>query len=174
MKNIICLSLFLLSGLMLFGQVDDAKKIDGINQASNDNEVSDKIVTQRDALDQKIIDMLNLSGGQANFDAAINQMVDLQKAQFESDSESEDFWNKFKAELKGESYDYLYELLIPIYKAHLSEEEIDAAIAYYKTPLGKSLIAKTPLIMKESMQAGAAWGQQVAELIVKKMEDRKE
>lgn len=154
----------------LFGQEEQTK------EAVKENiKVEDSAdVKVREPLDQKIIDMLNLSGGQSNFDVAIDQMVDLQKSQFGSDEETDEFWEEFKGELRGESYEYLYELLIPIYKEHLNEEEIDAAIAYYKTPLGRSMISKTPLIMKESMQAGAAWGQQVGELIVKKMEERKE
>lgn len=124
-----------------------------------------------DSIDEKIKEMIEVSGGQAGFDVAIDQMIEMQKSA--AGEVSDGFWDEFNKEIKGEAYYDLYEMLIPIYKKHLTEEEVDAAITYYKSPLGKSLVTKNPLIMQESMQVGYQWGEKVGKKIMMKMEENK-
>jgi len=44
-----------------------------------------------------------------------------------------------------------------IYADTLTEEEVEGAVAFYKSPVGQSLLQKTPLLLQRSM----AFGQQV-------------
>jgi uncharacterized protein len=55
----------------------------------------------------------------------------------------------------------LYNITTKIYDKNLDEETIDALIAFYKTNAGKTFVEKMPLILQESLQVGAAWGQQI-------------
>ena len=122
--------------------------------------------------DNKIREYISLSGGQENFEVVVEQMIDMYKS-MEIMENADDFWDTFSREIKDESMDKLVDMLIPIYKKYTTEEEIDAGIAYFKTPLGKSLISKNPEIMKESMSAGMIWGQEIGVKIMEKMESMK-
>lgn len=78
---------------------------------------------------------------------------------------SETFWNEVKQEATAEE---LINKVIPIYQKHLTQTEIEAAIAFYQTPVGKKLIATQPQIRKESTTAMQTWGKSLAKTIVKK------
>jgi len=52
--------------------------------------------------------------------------------------------------------------VIAIYKEHLSSRDAAAAIAFYKTPAGQDLVKQLPAITRESQEAGAKLGQQIA------------
>ncbi len=94
---------------------------------------------------------------------AMNQMVPALKQMIPDAPEK--FWQDFMAEFNA---DDLEEMIVPIYKKYLSQEEIDAINAFYDTPAGKKLIKVQPLIMQESMAAGQVWGQNVAMDVLKK------
>lgn len=46
--------------------------------------------------------------------------------------------------------------IIPVYQKHLTESEIDATIAFYSTPAGRSLLDKMPAMMQDAMQVSGA------------------
>ena len=57
-----------------------------------------------------------------------------------------------------ESYQpYFY----PIYHRHFTFKEIKALIIFYKTPLGRKLVAVTPKLAGESIKAEKLWAQQI-------------
>lgn len=53
--------------------------------------------------------------------------------------------------------DGLVEALVPVYDRHFSLEEIEGMIAFMETPVGKKMVAETPQLMVESMEAGRKW-----------------
>lgn len=69
----------------------------------------------------------------------------------------------------------LERLMTLIYDRHFNEEELGAAIAFYRTPVGKSLLAKMPLVFQESFALGQQWGAEIgrraAERAVKRGRD---
>ena len=66
----------------------------------------------------------------------------------------------------------LYDITARIYDKNLDEQTIDGLIAFYKTKAGKEFVNKMPVIMQESMQAGAAWGQQIMIEAMQKLKER--
>lgn len=64
----------------------------------------------------------------------------------------------------------LSNLLVPIYDRHFNEIDIDGMIAFYKSPAGKKLTEKLPLITSESQVAGKEWGEKIAAKIQKDIE----
>lgn len=60
--------------------------------------------------------------------------------------------------------------LLPVYKKHLSQKDLKEIIKFYESPVGKRMVKSQPLIMDESMQIGAAWGQDVVKRL---MENKK-
>ena len=54
-------------------------------------------------------------------------------------------------------------LAIPIYDKHFTLEELRAILAFYETPAGRAMLAKLPLVLHESMEAGKALGGRIGE-----------
>lgn len=50
-----------------------------------------------------------------------------------------------------------------IYAANLTVEEMEAMIGFYRSPAGRSLLAKMPTILRESMKVGVDVGQRIGE-----------
>ena len=74
-----------------------------------------------------------------------------------------EFWQKLSDELTTERF---LKVMVPVYEKHLTQQEVRAMIAFYKTPEGKSVIAKLPALTQESMAMGAALGQELAQEFV--------
>lgn len=79
------------------------------------------------------------------------------------------FWEDFIKEAKPET---LVELVIPVYVKHFADEEIVQLIEFYNTPLGKKVISTLPLISQESYAIGAKWGGELAEKVIKKLQEK--
>jgi len=60
------------------------------------------------------------------------------------------------------------ESILPIYAKHFSHKEIKKLISFYKTPLGQKILKTSPDLLKECMDAGMKWGQE----LVPKMRER--
>lgn len=80
-----------------------------------------------------------------------------------------EFWDNFFKEMKG---DDLINLIVPIYDKHFTEEDINALVAFYDTPVGKKMVEKLPLIMQESITVGQKWGKEIAEKVIQKMNEK--
>ena len=70
----------------------------------------------------------------------------------------DDFWLEVRASIDPEA---LISLTVPAYTKHFSLEELDGLIAFYKTPLGQKVVSTMPEVMRETMAAGQAWGEQL-------------
>lgn len=75
----------------------------------------------------------------------------------------EEFWDGFLKEVSSEEFSKLY---IPIYAKYYSEADLDELVKFYKTPVGQKMISSTPLIMKESMEVGREWGQNLGKKLM--------
>lgn len=76
------------------------------------------------------------------------------------------FWDELQ---KAINIDQLMELMIPVYEPLFSDNELSELIAFYETPLGKKLIASTPQIITASRDAGAKYGEELAQKVITKM-----
>ena len=56
-----------------------------------------------------------------------------------------------------------------VYSRNFSSEDLQALIAFYKTPTGQRLLQKLPAVTQDLMTAGGKFGQSVAEDMRKKM-----
>ncbi len=65
----------------------------------------------------------------------------------------------------------LVEMVVPIYVKHLDEPTLDATIAFYKSEAGMKMTKAQPLMVKESMEAGQQWGQELAAKVLKALQD---
>lgn len=135
------------------------------------------VFAQDSSIDDKIKRLMEVTGGKKSFDVVIENMVELQKESFYEifgDYSSNEFFDEFKKEVQEEGFNDIVELLIPVYKKYITEEELDAVIKFYESDAGKSFIEKQPIIVQESMTIGAEWGEQLAIKIQDKMANSKE
>jgi uncharacterized protein len=115
--------------------------------------------------------MFEVSGSEESYKAVIKQMFDMFKDQY---PETE---RKIMDEMEGEflktSLDDLVEMLVPVYKKYMSEEELQELIKFYQTPVGKKYAKNTPAIMQESMQLGQQWGLKIGQKFQEKLAEKK-
>ncbi|MEL7141002.1 MAG: DUF2059 domain-containing protein [Cyanobacteria bacterium J06573_11] len=78
------------------------------------------------------------------------------------------WWDTFVEKV---DYDELNALVVPIYARHYTSEEVAALLEFYQTPIGQTVIAKTPIILEESFAAGQAWGFNLAQEILTELEE---
>ena len=63
----------------------------------------------------------------------------------------------------------MQQVLARVYAQHFTEQELKDALAFYKTPLGKKLIAEEPKALEASMKAADDWSKKFAEEVVTKL-----
>ena len=107
-----------------------------------------------------VVDFMSAQGQFETFNATIDQMASMMALTLD-DSEKE----LLTKEVMGS----LVDLLVPIYKNHFTEQDLKEAIELYKTPIGKKISEKTPIIAQETMQASMKWGMELAEKMQKFM-----
>jgi len=111
------------------------------------------VKAQADSFDADIVKMQQLNG---SADAMFSQIV----MQFKSvkPGVTDEQWTAVKKDVFDVEVAELNKQLIPVYKKHFTQDEVQAIIAFYESPTGKKLAEKTPLIAGESMQSAQAWG----------------
>lgn len=114
--------------------------------------------------------MLQLAGSESTFKVALEQMIQLFKQQKSQVPES--VWDELSIEFSKVSIDDLMNMLVPVYHKHFTIDDIKQLIAFYESPIGKKYAEKTPLISKESMQAGADWGRLLGQKVVERLKEK--
>ena len=57
--------------------------------------------------------------------------------------------------------DGFYAMVYPVYDEHFTLEELNALVAFYRTPAGSKALRVMPQVMAQSMAAGQRWAQAV-------------
>lgn len=122
--------------------------------------ISFNFVQSQENYKSLVVDFMSAQGQFETFNATIDQMASMMALTLD-DSEKE-LLNK---EVMGS----LVDLLVPIYKNHFTEQDLKEAIELYKTPIGKKISEKTPIIAQETMQASMQWGMELSEKMQKYM-----
>ena len=120
--------------------------------------VSFNFVQSQENYKSLVVDFMSAQGQFETFNATIDQMASMMALSLD-DSEKE----LLSKEVMGS----LVDLLVPIYKNHFTEQDLKEAIELYKTPIGKKISEKTPIIAQETMQASMKWGMELAEKMQK-------
>ena len=122
--------------------------------------ISFNFVQSQENYKSLVVDFMSAQGQFETFNATIDQMASMMALTLD-DSEKE----LLSKEVMGS----LVDLLVPIYKNHFTEQDLEEAIELYKTPIGKKISEKTPIIAQETMQASMQWGMELAEKMQKYM-----
>jgi hypothetical protein len=123
--------------------------------------ISFNSLSSQDQYKSLLIDYMTAQGQFETFNATIDQMGSMMGVTInESDKE------EFTKDVMGS----LIDLLVPVYKKHFSEQDLKDAIEMYKTPIGKKISEKTPIIAQETMQASMQWGMELSQKMQKYMQ----
>ena len=125
-------------------------------------------------LDAKIARLLELSGAEAQFLGAVDNMMAVQRQQVGNDAVPAEFWDEFSKEIHAEGWQLILPDLTAVYRNNMTEEEIDYQIAYFDTPLGQQIVAKQGTIMQQSMAAGQQWGVTMATRVNERLQEAME
>lgn len=115
----------------------------------------DTVPPPADQLTHEIRRLLELTG-------ALNLGVQLAKmmSQEQNPSLPQEFYTRFFQSFQsGKGKQMMENLVIKLYRKHFTLEEVTKLNKFYESPVGKKLIATTPLILKESQDQGTAIGQ---------------
>lgn len=93
-------------------------------------------------------------------DKMTQNLIPLFRKQAEENIKGEDEKEKFNVfmdfmmgELKSMTMKMVNEDMVVIYDKHFTHQEIKDLIRFYESPTGKKMIEKTPVVMKEFMEA---------------------
>jgi hypothetical protein len=116
---------------------------------------------------QDIRKLLEVTGSAKLGQQVLAQMVQTFKSS--NPKVPEEFWDQVMKEFDSGT---MIDLVVPVYEKHLTHEDVKGMLAFYESPLGQKLIAVTPAITQESMQAGQQWGLEIARRIQQRLEAR--
>lgn len=77
------------------------------------------------------------------------------------------YWNGF---LDEKGMKELADRMVPIYQRHFSAEDVTELLKFYRSPLGRKVIAEMPATMAEGMQAGQEWGRERGQAMVAELQ----
>ena len=70
------------------------------------------------------------------------------------------FWDRFLSLAKTRR-DTLVSMFVDIYSRHFSSNDVRQMLDFYRSPIGRKMLAETAGIARESMLTGQAWGAQL-------------
>ena len=111
-------------------------------------------------------EMIDIKGAASAYDPLVNGVIEYHKNFYlQTNPTLQNDLNQVAQKLSGDLAPRKAEMqqeLTRIYAAHFSEQELKDALVFYKTPLGKKLIAEEPKALEESMKAADDWSRQFA------------
>jgi hypothetical protein len=123
--------------------------------------------TTATALEAKVRELLALTGSAGMAEQVMAQMMPALKEMAPGVPES--VWDEIEKEM---DVDALIDEIVPVYIAEYTEAEIDAMIAFYSTPEGRSVIQKMPGVMAQTMLIGQQWGQTAAMRVFERLQQK--
>ena len=117
--------------------------------------------SQNESYKDILLEYMEVQGSLDSFNNSIDQMSQMMGGQIEAD--------KLKP-IMDEMFLSLVDALVPVYKNHLSIQDLKDGIEMYKTPIGKKIAQKTPLITQETMNVSMQWGMEFSSKIQELMQ----
>ena len=117
--------------------------------------------TPSDESVRELLDVTNVRGLVDNMQAQMAKAMDMSMKQVSAGHELSSAQSavmkkqidRFQELIKDElDWSVLEPLYLGVYRDALTQEEVDAMIAFYKTPIGQSVITKMPIVMEKSME----------------------
>ena len=123
----------------------------------------------QDTYKKTMKEFLIASNSQQIFEVMMDQLFINYKQQFPGIKQ--EILDKVRSEFDATILDNVVDLLVPIYKKHLTEQDMKEIIVFFKSPAGMKYVEKSPIIAQESVELGQAWSIQLAQKIVDRIKE---
>ena len=112
---------------------------------------------------EQVLKLIQLSGSSSlsMMDKAKEQILQM----IPSDKKAA-FVTEFDASLPG-----LYDKMVTVFLENYTKEEIAAMSAYYESPIGKQISAKSGVVMEKTLEATKEWMTGFQEIMMKYIQD---
>jgi len=111
-------------------------------------------------------ELIDLKGAASAFDPLVNGVIEYHKSFYlQTNPTLQNDLNAVAQKLADDLSPRKAEMqqeMTRIYASHFTEAELKEALTFYKTPLGKKLIAEEPKALEESMKAADDWSRTFA------------
>jgi uncharacterized protein len=118
-------------------------------------------------------ELIVLKGGHQMFDAVVPGVIEQTKDVFlptnpNLNKELVEVTGKLKLEYANKS-DELFNEVAKVYATHFTEQELKEIVAFYKTPLGKKMLAEDPVAIQEGLVRAKDWANDFSNQVLGKM-----
>lgn len=126
------------------------------------SQVTDKAYDK--AYEEAMVKMLEVSKSMDAMKQMAPQIIALIKQQ--APDAPQEFWNGLETAMLT-MYDKMLKAFIPVYKKHLTLEDIQGIIKFYETPIGKKLASTNIVIATESMPIAQKIAMETMQALIK-------
>jgi len=117
-------------------------------------------------------EIITAKGGTSLYEPLVPQIIDRARSIFlQSNPMLSKDLNDVAAKLRAELGPRVAELITDgatLYAAQFTEQELKDVLAFYKSPLGRKMVAQEPLILDRSAANMDAWANKFAEEVISK------
>ena len=118
-------------------------------------------------------ELIILKGGHQMFDAVVPGVIEQAKDVFlptnpNLNKELVEVTGKLKLEYANKPDELLNEVA-KVYAMHFTEQELKEIVAFYKTPLGKKMLAEDPVAIQEGLTRAKDWANDFSNVVLGKM-----
>ena len=117
-------------------------------------------------------DLVVAKGGIAMFEPLIPGVIESAKNSFlPTNPQLGPQLNQVAAELRKEyepKRNEILEEVATIYAQHFTEQELKDLVGFYRTPLGKKLLAQEPIALDQSLKAAQAWAVRFSDEVIER------
>jgi hypothetical protein len=118
-------------------------------------------------------ELVTVKGAHKLYDPLVTGVVEKAKGMFlQTNPMLQKDLNEVAAKLRGELAVRSAEVVdatARLYASRFSEQELKDALAFYKSPLGRKLLAEEPVLADQSMRSALSWADKLSEEVVSKM-----
>jgi len=118
-------------------------------------------------------EIIAVKGGNSLYDPVIPSIIDRARSIFiQSNPMLTGPLNEVAARLRAELTPRVSELIndgAKLYASRFTEQELKDALAFYKSPLGRKIVAQEPLIFDDSLRRVQQWANQLSEEVMSRM-----
>lgn len=112
---------------------------------------------QKDEYREVMQEMLELPGTKQSYDVMMDQVISM----LDGMNGDPKVMNELKKAFQQSSIEKLWDMLTPVYKAHISLEDMRAMRDFYKTPAGQRISTATPAITAASVDISMQWAMEL-------------
>ena len=122
-------------------------------------------------IEEKVKTLMDLMGTTKDLEKSVEDALGQMKKFLPQVEEFTEIWDRFAKDIvKKTVVGFMKESIAPVWGEHYSEEELDALIAFYSSPVGKKILETHKEIGNRMVQMMLGMGQKISKEFEKRLE----